>query len=504
MTSRSFHNCALNDTDEQIERLGGWVCSWLFVVWHLKQHFTGDPGRPAEPLGRVCRNWCYVSSRLLKSLEGGGPLTKCPYLSDTGFLLLSLMDSWSLGSRLLLGCPPCFLPQWLTPPAPEFASPRRMSPDFQLLWMLDRSALQSHAGCVCKQVRAQLSPFPANLQPADGLRFGPWSGPWPLLFFSLPTLPHQACASNFWAPPSVSSPLRFSLLPARPGPQWDRGQFSTFNDPATAILCPVSPASWHTQGCSPGVFSKYRSGWGTGPRKSGVAQWCLPLCGPVDYSLPGSSVHGILQARVLERVAISFSRRSSRPRDRIRVSCIAGRCFTVWATREAPRGGQSSCLWPPCQQVSDSTPSACMPHTCSFFCLSDQSSGHNAFFFFILNRAHFTHFQELRMQFSLPEIFFPPLVYVIPVHFCLFILDLLPFKNLWCPEPVLTIPLMCSFHCHFPWRRKWHPTPVFLPGKPHGQRSLVGYSLWGCKISKADKNKNGPLDSSARGHAEIC
>ena len=33
------------------------------------------------------------------------------------------------------------------------------------------------------------------------------------------------------------------------------------------------------------------------------------------------------------------------------------------------------------------------------------------------------------------------------------------------------------------WRRKWHPTPVFLPGKPHGQRSLVGYSPWGHKES---------------------
>ena len=32
-----------------------------------------------------------------------------------------------------------------------------------------------------------------------------------------------------------------------------------------------------------------------------------------------------------------------------------------------------------------------------------------------------------------------------------------------------------------PWRRKWHPTPVLLPGESHGQRSLVGYSLWGCK-----------------------
>ena len=54
-------------------------------------------------------------------------------------------------------------------------------------------------------------------------------------------------------------------------------------------------------------------------------------------SLPGSSDHGISQARILEWVAIPFSRGSSRPRDWCRVSCIAGGFFTVWATREAPR-----------------------------------------------------------------------------------------------------------------------------------------------------------------------
>ena len=36
------------------------------------------------------------------------------------------------------------------------------------------------------------------------------------------------------------------------------------------------------------------------------------------------------------------------------------------------------------------------------------------------------------------------------------------------------------------WRRKWQPTPVFLPGKSHGQRSLVGYSPWGCTKSRYD------------------
>ena len=55
----------------------------------------------------------------------------------------------------------------------------------------------------------------------------------------------------------------------------------------------------------------------------------------MNYSLQGSSVQGILQARILEWVAISFSRESSWPRNRIQVSCIAGRFFTDWATMEA-------------------------------------------------------------------------------------------------------------------------------------------------------------------------
>ena len=69
-------------------------------------------------------------------------------------------------------------------------------------------------------------------------------------------------------------------------------------------------------------------------KESEVAQSCPTFCDPMDCSLPGSSVHGIFQARILEWVAISFSRRSSRPRDWTQVSCIVGRRFTIWATRE--------------------------------------------------------------------------------------------------------------------------------------------------------------------------
>ena len=64
-------------------------------------------------------------------------------------------------------------------------------------------------------------------------------------------------------------------------------------------------------------------------KESEVAQLGLTLCDPMDCSLLGSSVHGIFQARVLEWVAISFSRGSPQPRDRTQVSRIAGRHFTV-------------------------------------------------------------------------------------------------------------------------------------------------------------------------------
>ena len=70
-------------------------------------------------------------------------------------------------------------------------------------------------------------------------------------------------------------------------------------------------------------------------RKVLVAQSCPTLCNPTDCSPPGSSVHGILQARILEGVAISFSKGSSWTRDWTQISCTAGRFFTVWAIREA-------------------------------------------------------------------------------------------------------------------------------------------------------------------------
>ena len=69
-----------------------------------------------------------------------------------------------------------------------------------------------------------------------------------------------------------------------------------------------------------------------------VAQSCPTLCDSMDCCSPLSSFfHGILQARILECIAIPFSRGSSRPRDWTQASLIAGRFFTIWTTREAPK-----------------------------------------------------------------------------------------------------------------------------------------------------------------------
>ena len=64
-------------------------------------------------------------------------------------------------------------------------------------------------------------------------------------------------------------------------------------------------------------------------KQSEGAQSCQTLCDPMDCSLPGSSIHGVLEARTLEWVAFPFSRDSYQPRDQTQVSSIAGGFFTI-------------------------------------------------------------------------------------------------------------------------------------------------------------------------------
>ena len=77
------------------------------------------------------------------------------------------------------------------------------------------------------------------------------------------------------------------------------------------------------------VFLEFSSFFYDPVQFSSVAQLCLTLCDTIDCFPPGSSVYGILQARILEWVAIVFSRGSSQPREQTWVSCIAGRFFTI-------------------------------------------------------------------------------------------------------------------------------------------------------------------------------
>ena len=102
--------------------------------------------------------------------------------------------------------------------------------------------------------------------------------------------------------------------------------------------CPpiASPAQ-----CNQGVFWKWKTDRVTYMLKilhrALIAQSCLTLCDPVVCSLPASSVHGISQARILEWIAISFSRESFQPRDQTHVSCvscIAGGFFTLSVIRK--------------------------------------------------------------------------------------------------------------------------------------------------------------------------
>ena len=71
----------------------------------------------------------------------------------------------------------------------------------------------------------------------------------------------------------------------------------------------------------------------------------------MNCSLPGSSVHGILQARVLEWVAIPLSRESFQPRDRMWVSWITGKFIIIWTTREAPRRQEPFPIWVPAFEI---------------------------------------------------------------------------------------------------------------------------------------------------------
>ena len=104
--------------------------------------------------------------------------------------------------------------------------------------------------------------------------------------------------------------------------------------------------------------------WGWLNIKVKVTQSCLTLCNPMDCSLPGSSVHRLLQTRILEWVAVPFSRGSSQARDRTHISHTADRFFTVWVTREAlglSKLKQALVAWKKGKWLKGRQP-RCLPH----------------------------------------------------------------------------------------------------------------------------------------------
>ena len=104
------------------------------------------------------------------------------------------------------------------------------------------------------------------------------------------------------------------------------GRFSTTELPGKPQKKVIEPIHLLKGNCCMYML-KYK--WSEGARS------CPTLCDSMDCSLLGSSFHRIFQAGILEWAPISFSRGSSRLKDWTQISCIADRCFTVWATREA-------------------------------------------------------------------------------------------------------------------------------------------------------------------------
>ena len=204
-----------------------------------------------------------------------------------------------------------------------------------------------------------------------------------------------------------------------------------------------------------------------------VAQSCLTLCDPMDYEPPGFSVHGILQVRILEGIAIPISRGSSLPRD-----------WTQASHKDFPGGLDSKepCLqgsrhgfdpWVgkiPWRRESLPTPVFCIVHGVSKS--QPRLSDFHFHFTFIIYSFYYVEVCSLSDKAMASHSSTPA------------------WKIPWVEEPgslqsmgswrvghdwATSLSLFTFMH----WRRKWQPTPVFLPGESQGQGSLVGCRIWG-------------------------
>ena len=163
-----------------------------------------------------------------------------------------------------------------------------------------------------------------------------------------------------------------------------------------------------------------------------ITQLCVALCDHMDCSLPGSSVHWILQARILEWVAILFSRGSSQPRDQTHVSSIAA----------------DSLLYE----------------------------------IYIYIYIHFPILAAvIQFQASLSIWHLDSYHWVFFHWSCTNSASQLALMVKDSPANAGDIKRHGPWIRKIPWRRAWQPTPILLPGEPHGQRSLAAYCPWGKK-----------------------
>ena len=204
----------------------------------------------------------------------------------------------------------------------------------------------------------------------------------------------------------------------------------------------------------------------------------------MDCSPPGSSVHGILQAGILEWVTVSFSHWSSRPRNQTRVSSTAVIFFTVWST------SIFSCeVWLLYSLLAYS----CFTMLCSFLLYSKV---HQLYVY--IYSLYFGCSSPLGHHRALSRVPWAQNIYnrfSLVVHF----MHSSVYMGLTGGSVGKESSCQCRRHKgrgfnpwvrKIPWSRKWRPTLVFLPRKSHGQRSLADYSPWGGKESDMTEHSN--------------
>ena len=151
---------------------------------------------------------------------------------------------------------------------------------------------------------------------------------------NMPSLPWSPRKSSSWL---QEASLRLACCHWSPGHACQRGTSSVMLD----SWSPYLGTSWLHSHSNLWWISSTRSG--KSHRNMLVTQSCLILCDPRDCSLPSSFVSGVLQARTLGWLAMPFSRGSSQSKDQTWFSCIAGRFFTICATREVTWWGGGWC-----------------------------------------------------------------------------------------------------------------------------------------------------------------